>query len=70
MNLNQPDEIDIVLGRFFLALKRALEKPQLLPYLREKIYDDVDKGFATITDQEVRDYFNSLKSENQKTFTK
>lgn len=59
--MNPPDKIDLELTRFFLALKKALDIPQLLPYTRRQIFDNTEKYFNEISDSEVREYLSSKR---------
>lgn len=62
MNLNNPSKDDLVVGKFFLSLKMALEgKHQLLPYLRTQIIEDTEKHFIQLTDEAVKNYIRTLK---------
>lgn len=50
--------MELELSRFFLALHKAMEVPQLLPYLKKQIFDNTEKYYATLTDEEVFDWLN------------
>jgi hypothetical protein len=62
MELENPDTVDLAIGRLFLSLRNSLDrKTQLLPYLRKQILDDTEHFFQTLTDDEVREYLKSLR---------
>jgi hypothetical protein len=50
--------IDFELARFFLALNKAMDVPQLLPYLKRQIFDKTEKNYQIITDDEVNAWLN------------
>jgi hypothetical protein len=52
--------IDLELSRFFLALHKATEKPQLLPYLKKQIFDDTEKYYQELSDQEVNNWLKNI----------
>jgi hypothetical protein len=50
--------IEFELARFFLALNKAMNIPQLLPYLKKQIFENTEKNYQTLTDEEVDSWLN------------
>jgi hypothetical protein len=54
--------IPFEITRFFLALKITLDtKPQLLKYMKDQIYTDVENLYLRLTDVEVKDFLKAGK---------
>ena len=54
--------IPFEITRFFLALQETLkEKHQLLPYMRDQIYNDVEIRYLSISDEEVKTFLKAGK---------
>lgn len=54
--------IPFEITRFFIALTQTLNnKHQLLQYMRDQIYNDVEAKYLSITDEEVKTYLKSSK---------
>lgn len=52
---------DFHAAKIVLSLNKALQKPQILPYLREQIIRDMLSNFDSVTDEEVYEYLESRK---------
>lgn len=46
-----------------MAIVKALDKPQLLPYMRKKILEDIVHNLDVITDEEVEDNLKEFPPE-------
>ena len=54
--------IPFEITRFFLALKQTLAgKHQLLEYMRDQIYNDVETKYLSISDEEVKTFLKAGK---------
>jgi hypothetical protein len=52
--------IPFEITRFFIALQRSLDsKHQLLPYMKSQIYNDVERSYLSISDEEVKAFLKS-----------
>lgn len=60
--MSETKSIPFEITRFFLALKKTLdEKHQLLQYMRDQIYNDVEVHYLTISDEEVKSFLKADK---------
>lgn len=51
--------IDRAMRRITVSIDKALaSKPQLLPYLRRQILEDITYNIRTLTDNEVEEYLS------------
>lgn len=52
-------QIDKAMRRITVSIDKALaDKPQLLPYMRKKILEDITYNIRTLTDNEVEEYLS------------
>ena len=50
------DKIDLVFAKLLLSLDRSLSIPQILPYLKARIINEVTNGLDKVTDQEAIEF--------------
>lgn len=52
--------VDKAMRRITVSIDMALtNKPQLLPYMRKKILEDITYNIRTLTDSEVEEYLST-----------
>lgn len=55
------------MNRITVSIDKALQKPQLLPYMRTKILEDIVFNIQNLTDDEIELYLKEhLKDETKK----
>lgn len=56
-------DLDKHAARVTVSIEKALEKPQLLSYMRKQILEDITNNLTTLTDEEILQYMKEHHSD-------